>query len=213
MTEEAATATTATDNASRKEEVIRRLEREVAELGERIQAFQNRVKETAGETRTRFRPVAERLRANWQAMRATVERLRTVVGEVSSAVIADLEQGRDRLKSELASIRTELEIETAETKAAYRDALQAQLDTWRGRIDELRVQADLAEMEARDELTRLLDDVERAYRAAQSHLDQAGDHTAETLETLRRGTRQILGDVEAALEAAAKKLSEGRQRH
>lgn len=209
MTEDA--NTTMTDGSSGKDELIRRLEREVEELGERIEAFQARVKETAEETRARFRPLVDRLRANRQALGTGIERLRAVAGEVSSAVVADLERGRERLKSELASVRTELEIETAETKAAYRDGFHAQLDAWRGRIDELRLQADLAEMEARDELTSLLEDVERAYGVAQSHLDRAGDHTAETLETLRRGTRQVLADLETAVEVAAKKLSETRQ--
>lgn len=206
MTEDGTTTTTTPDGSPRKDELIRRLEQEMEELGQRIEAFQARVKETADETRARFRPLVERLRVNWQATRTAVDRLRTVAGEVSSAVVADLEHGRDRLKSELASVRTKLEIETAETKAAYRDAFHTHLDTWRGRIDELRVQADLAEMEARDELNRLLDEVERAYRAAQTHLDEAGDHTAETLDSLRRGTRQVLADLEAAVEAAATNL-------
>jgi gas vesicle protein len=211
VTDEVTTASTMTEPVAGHHEWVGRLDRELRELGERIGEFQERVKGTAEETRTRFRPLIDRLRANWHALGSAKDGLRTVAGEVSAAVKEELEQGRDRLKDELAAVRAELDIETAETKAAYREALRPRLDLWRSRIDELRVQVDLAEMEARDELTALVEDLEGAYRAARHHLDQADDHTADTLETLCPCGRQVLRNLHAAMDAAVNKLAEARR--
>jgi len=200
----------AKETAAGKDELLQRLEQELKEVGQRLDAVQSRVKGTAQETKERYKPLIERLGANWEALRSATERLRHVAGDVAAAVVEDLDQGRERLKAELTAVRSQLDAETAETKAAYREALRPQLDAWRSRVEELRVQLDLAEMDARDELSALLAEVERAYGAAQYHLDRAGDDTTETLENLRRGTRQVIGDLEAALEAASKTLAQAR---
>src|SRR5581483_7514890 len=203
----------AKDMAVAKEEVLQRLERELKELGQRLEAVQKRVKGSAQETKDRYKPLIERLGANLEALRSATDRLRNVAGDVAAAVVEDLDQARERLKTELAAVRSQLDAETAQTKAAYREALRPQLDARESRIDELRVQLDLAEMDARDELSALLGEMERAYAAAQYHLDRAGDDTAETLDNLRRGTRQVIGDLEAAVAAASKQLAQARASH
>jgi L-lactate utilization protein LutB len=74
-------------------------------------------------------------------------------------------------------------------------------------VDHLRVQAALAEMEARDELDDLLERVDKAYRAARQQLTKAEDDTADTAEALRAGARRVLDDLETAIDAARKRFT------
>jgi phage-related minor tail protein len=103
--------------------------------------------------------------------------------------------------------RTELEVELADTREAYRKALEHQLDAWRGRLDDLRVRAKLAQMEVRDEASELLDRVESAYHAARRHFDEATDDPGQTAEALRAGARAVLRDLRDSVAAARRKLA------
>ncbi len=85
--------------------------------------------------------------------------------------------------------------------AAVEEAGRA-LDEWRGRIDELRLQLDLASMDARDQLRERLDVAENAYLAAKTGLADARRDTAASLHEARLGVEQLLRDLERAFEAA-----------
>ncbi|MDA8274829.1 MAG: hypothetical protein M0029_05530 [Actinomycetota bacterium] len=76
------------------------------------------------------------------------------------------------------------------------------LDEWRGRIDELRLQLDLASMDVRDQLRERLDVAENAYLAAKAGLGDARRDTAAGLRDARLGVEQLLHDLERAYEAA-----------
>jgi hypothetical protein len=136
--------------------------------------------------------------------------LGSAAGEAWEALARDLERGLAQLESEVAVARANLEAELAGTRQSYLEALRYQLDAWRGRVEHLRVQAALAEMEARDELDELLERVDNAYRAARQQLDKAEIDTAQTLQVLRAGARRVLNDVEMAVDAARKRLAADR---
>ena len=176
------------------------------ELEERINSFEERLKAATEETRGSFRPVAERLRNSWQILRSSLERLGSAPGETREALVRDIERGLAQLESEVAVVRADLETELAETRQSYREAVRQQLDAWRGRVEHLRVQAALAEMEARDELDELLARVDNAYRAARQQLVKADEDTAETLDVLRASARRVLNDLEMAMDAARRRF-------
>jgi hypothetical protein len=85
------------------------------------------------------------------------------------------------------------------------------LDEWRGRIDELIVQADLASLEIRDEVRKRLDITENVYLAARSRLSNARRDAESNVDSLHRGMDQLLEDVRQAYESAQAVVRRSRQ--
>ncbi len=81
-------------------------------------------------------------------------------------------------------------------------ATEQVLEEWRGRIDELRLQLDLAAMDVRDQLRERIDVAENAYLAARSGLADAGRDTADALAAGRLAVEQLLHDLERAYQSA-----------
>ncbi|MGC8462571.1 MAG: hypothetical protein ACP5P9_02725 [Acidimicrobiales bacterium] len=81
-------------------------------------------------------------------------------------------------------------------------AAEQALQEWRGRIDELRLQLDLAAMDVRDQLRERIDVAENAYLAARSGLGEAGRDTADALAAGRLAVEQLLRDLERAYQSA-----------
>jgi len=69
------------------------------------------------------------------------------------------------------------------------DALRAELDQWRARVDHLRVQANLGGKEARDKLRELETTLEPAFDQARRRLDQLAAGGAEEAGTLIKSLR------------------------
>jgi hypothetical protein len=80
------------------------------------------------------------------------------------------------------------------------DRLDKTLEQWRGRIDELIVQADLASKGVRDEMHARLQTAENAYLAARSRLARGRDDMGEDVSSLRHDVERLLGDVKRAFE-------------
>jgi hypothetical protein len=89
------------------------------------------------------------------------------------------------------------------------DSMTGTLDQWRSRIDELRVQADLAKLDARERATKHLDIAQNACLAAYSKLRVARQDAAVNADTLREGVQRLLHDVREAFEAAQAVITRG----
>ena len=83
------------------------------------------------------------------------------------------------------------------------------VDQWRARIDELRVQVDLAKLETRERATKQLEIAQNACLAAYSKLRDAGKDAVGNVDTLRDGVQKLLKDVKAAFEAAQAVITRG----
>lgn len=72
------------------------------------------------------------------------------------------------IEAELALVeaRCELDLELAGSQAEVRAAAGAVVDDWRGRIDELRVRAEVGRMDLEDQLAPILAAIEDRYRRA-----------------------------------------------
>jgi hypothetical protein len=190
-----------------RDDFLRRLEGWIGDLDAQLSSFEERLRQAAEETATSFRPVASRLHSTRDALGAAMQRLGTATRESWEVLAGDIERGFQELEAEVNLARTELEVELADTREAYRKALEQQLDAWRGRLDDLRVRAKLAQMEVRDEASELLDRVESAYHAARRHFDEATDDPGQTAEALRAGARAVLRDLRDSVAAARRKLA------
>ncbi|MGZ4734646.1 MAG: sll1863 family stress response protein [Acidimicrobiia bacterium] len=88
----------------------------------------------------------------------------------------------------------------AKAEHAGREATQARLDAWRARIDELRVQAHLAGLDASDELA-----------APVARLELRLDHARDRLRQLARETDDVWTALSTAYASARDELRAGAQ--
>ena len=88
-------------------------------------------------------------------------------------------------------------------------SMTGSLDQWRTRIDELKVQVDLAKLDTRDRATKQLDLAQNACLAAYSKLRDAGHDAITNADTLREGVQKLLNDVKEAFEAAQAVITRG----
>ena len=100
-----------------------------------------------------------------------------------------------RLEDEIGRLETELD------RLRGQLAL-AELDHWRGRIDDLEVQARLMVMEADDRVAPLLEQVRNRWLEAKDKVTASASTAGEVIETLRDGMEQAVSDLRGAILAA-----------
>ena len=83
------------------------------------------------------------------------------------------------------------------------------VDQWKGRIDELKVQVDLAKMDVRGQAQKQVEIAQNACLAAYSKLRDAGRDASENAQTVRQGVEKLLQDVKKAFEAAQAVITRG----
>jgi hypothetical protein len=96
-----------------------------------------------------------------------------------------------------------------EDKGSVTESLTKTVDQWKARIDELRVQVDLAKLDVRESATKHLDVAQNARLAATSRLREARHDTAVNAGTLRDGVDKILHDLKDAFDAAKAVIDRG----
>jgi hypothetical protein len=89
------------------------------------------------------------------------------------------------------------------------DSMTGTFDQWRARIDELKVQADLAKLDARELASRQLDIAQNVCLAAYSKLRDARHDASVNADTLREGLQKLLSDLKDAFEAAQAVIDRG----
>lgn len=99
--------------------------------------------------------------------------------------IEGLEQQVERLQQELADVRRRL--------------TSAELDLWRGRIDDLEVQARLGSMSVQDRLLPVVEELRDTWLDARARVADGADTASEVGERLRKGLEQAMEDIRAAL--------------
>ena len=104
-----------------------------------------------------------------------------------------------------AKAKTVKEPETSELV----DSMTGTVDQWKARIDELKVQVDLAKLDTRERATKQLEIAQNACLAAYSKLRDAGKDAVTNADTLRDGVQKLLQDVKAAFEAAQAVVNRG----
>ncbi len=97
--------------------------------------------------------------------------------------------------------------EATDDETAGFDEVMRILDDWRTRIDELRVQVDLAKLDLRDEAAKQLDLARNVNSVAASKLRDAYKDAAGTAETLRVGVHDFLHDITEAFDAVQAVIS------
>ncbi len=81
------------------------------------------------------------------------------------------------------------------------------LDAWKTRIDELKVQVDLAKLDLHGEAEKQLDLARNVNHVAASKLRLAYEDAAANADTLRQGVQQFLHDLNEAFDAVQAVIS------
>ena len=110
----------------------------------------------------------------------------------------------------------------ADPKTEYQEQAQSALDKLKAQLDELRVQADLAQAEARDKLGAGIEALRKRQGDAKAKLDEAQKAGADAWKTVARQTESVVDDlgeafsklateVQSAVGAAGSAASKGRK--
>jgi hypothetical protein len=82
------------------------------------------------------------------------------------------------------------------------------VEQWRARVDEVRVQLDLAKLDLRDQAARQLELANDANFAASAKLRDAYRDARTTAEALQKGIEELIDDVKGAFVAVERVLEQ-----
>lgn len=99
--------------------------------------------------------------------------------------VTQLERQIDQLQAQQADLRRQL--------------AQAQLDQWRGRIEDLELQMHLAAMEANDQLTTLMSRLRDRWADTRRRYEESMTTASSVAATMRTGLEKAIEDLRNAL--------------
>jgi hypothetical protein len=91
------------------------------------------------------------------------------------------------------------------------DKFDRLLDDWHGRIDELKVQVDLATLDVREDMAKRLEVTENVYLAVRSRLSDARHDAGQSVATVRQSVEELLVDLRRAYDDAEAVVTRGRE--
>jgi chromosome segregation ATPase len=106
--------------------------------------------------------------------------------------IAELEAHIDKLQAKQADL--------------YQQLARAQIDQWKGRIEDLEVQLHLGAMEANDKLTVLMNQLHSRWADARRQFEDTTSTASSVADTVRTGLENALSDVRKAMLEARSRL-------
>ena len=92
-----------------------------------------------------------------------------------------------------------------------RETVQATLDAWRARIDNLRLQVELGRMEVDDEVTESIGGAESSWATARDRLTAASLEVSDIRVALAEGLRAARADLQAAVDLAQERIEAARR--
>lgn len=190
---------------STREEVVSRLESGFERVTEEIDKLAASLEKTGADTAERYRPALDRLRRTRDAAVASLPRLEREAEASWDELRVDAERAYHQLEAEIDRLRTDLLAELADAWDDYRAVADEQLQSWRRRIDQLRVQASLAGMEARQEIHGLVARMESACQKAEQ-LRNAERRTGEE-PVLHRAISDLVWEMRSTVDEARRLLT------
>ena len=94
----------------------------------------------------------------------------------------------------------------ADPKTEYQEQATSALDKLKTQLDELRVQADLAQAEARDRFAAGIESLRKRQGEARAKIDEAQKTGAGAWKTVADQTEQVLGDIGDAFSKLASEV-------
>jgi chromosome segregation ATPase len=105
----------------------------------------------------------------------------------------------------------ELEAQIAELRGQQADLrkqlAKAELDQWKGRVEDLEVQLHLGVTAASDKLTELMNQLRSKWADARRQLEESISTATSVADTVRAGLEKAFDDIHKALLESRKKLA------
>ena len=105
---------------------------------------------------------------------------------------------------------TTTEDKSAPDDGATVERLERLLDEWRGRIDELLVQADLASKDVSETVRTQATAAQNAFLAAKNQLAKIPKDAGSNLGSLKSGVEKLIDDIRNAYESAEASIRRSR---
>lgn len=107
----------------------------------------------------------------------------------------------------LASLEARINALTEANETATRQFVQARIDQWQARIDDLELQVHLGRLETTERVTALTTDLQSRWDKARRQLQDATTTTTAVAETLQTGLDKAYHELRDALMASRKQLT------
>jgi CheY-like chemotaxis protein len=113
-------------------------------------------------------------------------------------------------KGEAAMSETEMKSpeEKPEKKKAYQEKIEAQLNDWGARIDELKARATTSKAELKTKYGKQIEDLRSKQEVVQQKLREFKESGGETWEHLKTGMEKSLGELKVSLDRSLSKFKE-----
>ncbi len=98
------------------------------------------------------------------------------------------------------------DLQGAQAKVS-RELVEARIEQWQARIDDLEVQIHLGTVEAKDKLTALSAELQTRWSAARRQMEDASTTTTGVADTLKSGIEGAYNELRRALLDSRKQLS------
>ncbi len=175
----------------------------LAAVNESLEALEIEVNLWDDEETTVFGTIVAELKGDNAALRAAAGRIGASAEAEFHSAAAKTRGAIDRLEGEVRAAWADFEAERADDVAKYRAATRKQLEAWQELLDRMRLQAHLAEMDAKDAVAEM----EHAFDAARPELERAKDAAADALEALRLQVRELIAHLRQAARNASKTMA------
>ncbi|MCC5951990.1 MAG: hypothetical protein JJU45_07825 [Acidimicrobiia bacterium] len=108
----------------------------------------------------------------------------------------------DEIDVRIAELEERVAALQAELETTRRDLTDAQLDQWKGRIDEMEVQMHLGRLDAEDQLEPVVEQLRNRWLDARTQLNDATTTASDVFSTLRTGIESAMDDIRTSLRSA-----------
>lgn len=193
------------DTSAPDREDVDELAERVDKINESLEDLEIRIEVSGPEIVERFRDVITRLKADRSAVASSARTAAAATGDAWRTIVSSAQQALDRLERELAAAWADLEASLADDVDSFKNASSRQLDSWKSYVEELKLQARLAGMEAREALGEL----DKAFDAARPQLEEARSAADDTWEQTKRGVGELVARLWDAAQTVSAEMRSG----
>lgn len=107
----------------------------------------------------------------------------------------------------IANLEAQIDTLHADQASVSRQLVQARIEQWQARIDDLEVQIHLGTVEAKDKMAALSEELQKRWSAARRQMEEASTTTSGVADTLKSGIEGAYTELRNALLESKKQLS------
>lgn len=183
------------------------MEQRLAETGAALDRIGATAKDLGGAVRDEVQELVEQLRTERETLGRMLQQLRSTDTAAWNDYRETVHQAHRHLDTELRIAEAELEGRLAASREEFTDTVAAELEAWRTRIDDLRLQAQLARMDTQDELEPVVKAMLRRRSELEHRLGDLREATDDTWQSIRGDLTDGLAQLRRSLHAANERLS------